>query len=62
MDDATKRFYIRIINNAIINAYAVRHGFFDELLCETTDPEVTTRWEAALPQVMELIAMSRRME
>lgn len=62
MDENSKRFYIRIINNAIINTYAVRHGFFDELLCETTDPAVTTRWEAALPQIMELIAMNRRME
>ena len=53
MDIDTRRFYSRIINTALFNIYAVRHGLFGELLCESPDPEILQRWEQAQSTILE---------
>lgn len=60
MDEASKRFYVKVVNNAILNIHAVRRGFFDVLLCETTDPSVTERWDRAVPQIIEMIMLDNK--
>ena len=57
MDDGTKAFYSRIFNTAMLNLYAVRRGYFDTLICETTDPMVMIRWKEAVPQIVYLIRL-----
>ena len=51
MSPAARSFYSRVFNRAIINAWAVKHGYFDTLLCETEDPTIILRWQAALPAI-----------
>ena len=51
MDQRSRRFYARILNNAFLNFLAVRYGLFDTLLCDTTDPVVYRRWMECLPEV-----------
>ena len=55
MDPAAKQFYSKIFNTAILNAHAVRRGWFDVLISETTDPSVMRRWKEAVPQIVMLV-------
>ena len=55
MDAQSRRFYMRIFNNSILNIVAVRRGFFDTLISETDDPAVMRRWREAAPQILALI-------
>jgi hypothetical protein len=55
MDGDSKRFYSKIFNTAVLNAHAVKRGWFDVLICETTDPAVLKRWKEAVPQVVLLV-------
>lgn len=55
MDEPSRKFYSRIINSVVLNMHAVQRGYFDAFLCETEDPTVSRRWEAALPDVIALI-------
>lgn len=57
MDSATKAFYSRIFNTAMLNLHAVKCGYFDTLICETTDPMVMIRWKEAVPQIVHLIRL-----
>lgn len=59
MDINTRRFYLSVFNNAILNLYAVKHNLFDTILCETTDPAVTERWHRALPSIIEQLGLYR---
>ena len=60
MDDDSKRFYARIFNTSMLNAWAVRHGLFDTLLCETDDPRIIGRWRTEVPRIIETLAKMRR--
>ncbi len=53
MSPDARRFYMRVINTAVLNLHAVRTGLFDTLLCETDDPRVARRWKEALPNIIE---------
>lgn len=55
MTPDARRFYMRVINTAVLNLHAVGHGFFDTLLCETDDPRVARRWKEALPSIIEVM-------
>lgn len=55
MDEDSKRFYSKIFNTAILNAHAVKRGWFDVLISETSDPMVMQRWKEAVPQIVLLI-------
>ena len=55
MDDSSKRFYTKIFNTAVLNAHAVKRGWFDVLISETNDPSVMQRWKEAVPQIVLLI-------
>jgi len=55
MDPASRRFYSRVFNTAILNLHAVRTGLYDILLCETEDPRAMIRWRAAVPQIIQAI-------
>lgn len=59
MDDDGKRFYARVFNTAILNDYAVKHGWFDARFCESDDPTLMTRWKEAVPQIVLLIKVER---
>jgi hypothetical protein len=59
MDEHSKRFYSKVFNTAILNLHAVKHGYFDILICETNDPAVMIRWKEAVPQVVQLIQIER---
>jgi hypothetical protein len=59
MDESSKRFYSRIFNTALLNAHAVKQGYFDVLLCETDDPKVSQRWREAVPQVVRLVQIEQ---
>jgi hypothetical protein len=54
-DRDTQYFYNRIIANVMLNCHAVRMGYFDTLLCETDDPRVSARWDAALPKLASVM-------
>lgn len=51
----SRRFYSPIFNRLLLNIHAVQTGTFDTLFCETEDPRITLRWEAALPHVVNAI-------
>ena len=55
MDLQARRFYSRILNTALFNIYAVRNSLFTELLCESSDPAILDKWEAAEGRVVEAI-------
>lgn len=58
--DDVRRFYINLLNNANINLYAVRHGYFDTLLSDFTDDINdlnVLRWRKALPKIIEQIQL-----
>ncbi|WP_407305367.1 hypothetical protein [Acinetobacter sp.] len=55
MDADSKRFYSKILNTAVLNLHAVKRGWFDVLICETTDAGVLHRWREAVPQIVLLI-------
>lgn len=55
-----KRFYSKVFNNAALNAYAVRNGLFDCLLCETTDSSVNRRWNDARPFIIEYMMHNKK--
>jgi hypothetical protein len=57
MDLDSRRFYSRIFNTALFNIYAVRNKLFSELLCESADPYILTRWEEAEPLIMQTIKL-----
>lgn len=59
MDEPSKRFYSKIFNTAVLNIHAVKHGYFDTLICESDDPMVMIRWKEAVPQVVQLIQIER---
>ena len=59
MDADSKRFYSKIFNTAILNIHAVKRGWFDTLLCETTDTKVLMRWKEAVPQIVLLVKVER---
>lgn len=52
MDATSRKFYSRVLNNALLNLYAVRRGYFDTLLCEATDKEIIAKWNQALPKII----------
>ena len=54
-----RRFYQKIYNRAVLNLWAVRNGLFDTILCQTEDPNVTARWEAALPRIIAAMDQQR---
>jgi hypothetical protein len=54
-DDRTASFYRRIIANVMLNAHAVRMGYFDTFLCETDDPAVSRRWQETLPNIAKIM-------
>jgi hypothetical protein len=54
-DDATAAFYRKVIANVMMNAHAVRMGYFDTLLCETDDPKVARRWRETVPQIAKIM-------
>lgn len=60
MDPASARFYSRVFNRAIMNAWAVRSGLFDILLCETEDPTVNRRWIEALPKIIAAMEQEKK--
>lgn len=51
MSPEAARFYQRLFNRVLLNMYAVQHGLFDTLLCDTKDEAVLRRWSKALPDV-----------
>jgi hypothetical protein len=53
MTPEARKFYMRVINTAVLNLHAVRAGLFDTLLCETDDPRVSLRWKTSLPNIIE---------
>lgn len=53
LQQEARTFYSRVIWTALVNAYAVRAGLFDELLCESEDPGIATRWRNELPLIRE---------
>lgn len=59
MSPEARKFYMRIMNTAILNLHAVRLGFFDILLCETDDPRDVTRWHTVLPTIIDKIVPPR---
>lgn len=64
MSPEARRFYSKVINNALLNIYAVDHGWFDTLLCETTDPRIFSIWNESLQGMMLRwrIQTSRRLD
>jgi hypothetical protein len=52
MSPEARRFYSKVFNNALLNIYAVNHGWFDTLLCETTDPRIFSIWNESLQGMM----------
>lgn len=59
MTPEARRFYSRVLNTVILNGYAVRHGLFPILLCETDDPRVAIMWKDAVPSVIDHIEKRR---
>ena len=59
MDTASKRFYSRVFNTAILNEYAVRRGWFDVLIKDATNEEVMLRWKEAVPQIALLLKVEK---
>lgn len=55
MSPESKRFYSKIFNTAVLNAHAVKRGWFDTLICESDDPMIMIRWREAVPQIVLLI-------
>lgn len=55
MDIDSRRFYARIVNTAMLNIYAVRHGLFEELICESKDSTIGIRWMQAQSLIMDAI-------
>lgn len=55
MSPEAKVFYHRLFNRVLLNAYAVKHGLFDTLFCQTEDPRVGIRWSEALPKIINAI-------
>ena len=55
MSPEAAKFYHRIFNRVILNTHAVRTGLFDTMFCDTEDPRLIGRWEAALPGILEAI-------
>ena len=53
LEQQARVFYSRVIWTALVNAYAVRAGLFDELLCESEDPAIATRWRNELPLIRQ---------
>lgn len=53
MDEASRRFYSRVFNTALLNLYAVRRGYFDKLLCDTDDVQVFRKWNQELPEIVQ---------
>lgn len=61
MTPEARKFYMRVINTAVLNMHAVRTGLFDTLLCETDDPRVSIRWKETLPHIIDsMIARKQR--
>lgn len=58
MDSGTRRFFSKLVNTAMVNIYAVEHGLFDSLLCESDDPDLLQRWKDAEPLIMDTIQRS----
>lgn len=56
MDEPARRFYTSVFTTALLNAYAVKYGYFDALLCNTEDPRVARRWQEAAPKIAEQLA------
>ena len=54
-DPKTAKFYTRLLVNVMMNAHAVRMGYFDVYLCETDDPNVSARWLEARNDIAGLI-------
>ena len=54
-DNKTATFYRRLIAGVMLNAHAVRMGYFDTLLCETDDPRVARRWHETLPKLAAIM-------
>ncbi len=46
-----QQFVERVFSTAVLNLQAVEQGLFTELLCESSDPDILQRWEAATPQI-----------
>jgi len=53
MSPETRRFYMRVIGECMLNLHAVQAGYFDMLLCETEGAFTLGRWRAAVPEVMQ---------
>lgn len=49
------KFYHRVFNEVLLNLHAVRHGYFDVLLCETDSAQVVHRWKQDAPRIVELM-------
>jgi hypothetical protein len=62
MDLQSRRFYSRILNTALFNIYAVRNSLFPELLCESNDPAILSKWEDAESRLIEAIRICRAVD
>lgn len=55
-------FYHKIVNKAVLNLHAVKHGMFDAIFCNTNDPNVYRRWEQKLPFILECIERQKNLK
>jgi hypothetical protein len=59
-DPETRRVFLSVFYNVLVNLNAVKMGLYDKLLCETDDPLAGLRWKEDMPKVIQ--AMKERKE